>query len=322
MSQDLKKGARVYAQNINKQAKSINACAIITISADVPASVLPYVEKSGAPVGEICTSNTKKTAFFRSFVLPFYPSTLARPLSDGAKWEAVAFTTNKERAQAFTENSASVESFRNCGELVQEFGKATGEHGALRSVYFYRIRKELRDVVLQDNGAAGKVFKVDEKTGKRAKEVHEVREYVCARGGVYTLQEARQYYFEALGVPAAIAAEAEQEAAEKAAAAVMRAEQAKARAEAAAVKALENAKKLQAAAAAKAEAAEQEQSAQGMTAAEAQKIEQAKAEAKAAKEAEKTENESRKKGELSKKPCKNTMKQAANELHNYERVQK
>ena len=312
MSQ-LSKGAKEYARNINKEAKSINACAIICLSADVPQSIKEYVTKSGAPVGDSeHSSNAKKIAFFRSVVLPFFPSCSVSSVG------GVVFNRNKERAATFDE-STSAEAFRNCGTLLYEDG-AKGANG-LKTRYFYRELSERKKRIKQDLGAAGRIYETDA-SGNVIYDVIKYREYVCARGGVYTLQEARRYYFEALGVPAAIAAEAEQEAAEKAAAAVMRAEQAKARAEAAAVKALENAKKLQAAAASKAEAAEQEQSAQGMTAAEAQKIEQAKAEAKAAKEAEKTENESRKKGELSKKPCKNTMKQAAKELHNYERVQK
>ena len=303
MSQ-ISKGAKEYARNINKEAKNLNTCAIICLSADVPQSIQEYVTKSGAPVGDSeHSSNAKKIAFFRSVVLPFFPSCSISSVG------GVVFNRNKERAATFDE-STSAEAFRNCGALFYEDG-AKGANG-LKTRYFYREQSERKKRIKQDLGAAGRIYETDA-SGNVIYDVVKYREYVCSRGGVYTLQEARQYYFEALGVPAAIAAAAEAEAAEKAAAAVMRAEQAKARAEAAAVKALENAKKLQAAAAAKAEAAEQEQSAQGMTAAEAQKIEQAKAEAEAAKAAEAAEAASKRKGENVRKKA-NTKTKASEQV--------
>lgn len=291
--------------------KSFNAAAVVVLSTDRDPVLVPYFAAAGAPATDATKQAQKDWA--RAAVMPFLPACTIAAIG------GVTFTTNKEKAHTFEEGTAA-DAFRNCGALSSELGaKIADDKG--RAVYFYRERQKRVPRIKQDLGAAGKIYETD-KSGARVFDLVTVREYICKRGDVYPAAEFIAALFLALGVTQAIAAEAAEAMKEKAAKAIQAAEQAAARAADTAKKAAEQAKKAKARAAEKEKAAADKAAAEGMTAAEAAEIVGKAESRKAAEQGEKAETASRANGELSKKPCKNTMKQAAKELHNYERVQK
>lgn len=291
--------------------KSFNAAAVVVLSTDRDPVLVPYFAAAGAPATDATKQAQKDWA--RAAVMPFLPACTIAAVG------GVAFTTNKEKAQTFEEGTTA-DAFRNCGALSSELGANMGD-GKGRAVYFYRERQKRVPRIKQDLGAAGKIYETD-KSGARVFDLVTVREYICKRGDVYPAAEFIAALFLALGVTQAIAAEAAEAMKEKAAKAIQAAEQAAARAADTAKKAAEQAKKAKARAAEKEKAAADKAAEKGMTAAEAAEIVGKAESRKAAEQGEKAETASRANGELSKKPCKNTMKQAAKELHNYERVQK
>jgi len=290
----LTKAANEYGKNIATEFKKFSTGSAAALSAERPEYLLPYFPED-VPARD--ASEREKTNWAYKNIMPFMPATIAAPLCMDDRWTSVRFVTKKEQAARFIEGKATPQMFRNCGALQMEIGTATGENGALRTVYFYRIKKKPVPVVLKDNGAAGKVYKVDEKTGKRAFELVEYREYIAPRGDVYTLNEIKNALFECLGIPQAIAEEALQAAELKAAKAVQAADIAAARAKAAAESAKANAANAKKRAADKEKAAKAEQAAKGMTAEQAAEIVQKNAEKVASEQAEQIEGESIKAGE-------------------------
>lgn len=289
----LTKSAKAQKSNIQSIARGFNFLGLACIEAARVAELQKFFEGAGVPAAD--ASNTEKKAWLRANVSPLLPQ-----LFNGAKWVAAILGTNKEHAHRFNEGESDCT--KNCGTLAQEFGTATGEKGALRSLYLYEERTKRVPRIKQDFGTAGKIYETD-KSGARVFDLVPVRYYVCDRpkgsdgGDLYTLQEIVAAFFLALGIPQAIAAEAAEAAQLKAAKAVAAAEQAAARAKTTADNAKANAKKMAERATEKAKAAKAEQTAQGMNAEQAQKIVQADAERKAAEQAEKSEGESMKAGE-------------------------
>lgn len=309
MSQ-LTKSAKAQKSAILANFRSFNVGAVAVLTAERQDFLTPYFERSGVPA--VSASRSALIGWARANMLPLLPACTI--------FGGVAFTTNKEKAYRFEEGTTD-NAFRNCGALSSELGAKLAEDKG-RAVYFYRLRSKRVPVVLADNGAAGKVYKVDEKTGARVYEVVTFREYITKRADTFTPAEMVGAFFSACGIPAAIAAEAAEALQLKAAKAAKAAEDAAARAAATAADAAKRAAAAEIRAAEKAEKAAEVVGACGLTAAERSEILTAYAQKQAAKQGEKAETASRVKGELSKKPCKNTMKQAAKELHNYERVQK
>lgn len=310
MSQ-LTKAAKAQKKAFLADFRSFNAAAVVFLSTDRDAVLVPYFEKAGAPSTDASKQAQKDWA--RENVMPLLPFSTLSAVG------AVTFTSNKEKALIFDEGTTA-DAFRNCGALVSELGANMGD-GKGRAVYFYREKQKRVPRVKQDLGAAGKIYETD-KSGARVFDLVTVREYICQRGDTYPAAEFIAALFLALGISQAIAAEAAEAMKEKAAKAIQAAEQAAARAADTARKAAEQAKKAKARASEKEKAAAEKAAAEGMTAAEAAEIVSKAESKKAAEQGEKAETESRKNGEQSKKPCKETMKQAARELHSYERVQK
>lgn len=286
MSQ-LTKSARAQKKQIIANFRTFNFGAVATLGAARAEFLTPYFERAGVP--EIGASNSACIKWARANMLPLLPACTIAAVG------GVSFTTNKEKALTFEEGT-SADAFRNCGALSSELGANMGE-GKGRAVYFFRERSRLVDVVLQDNGAAGKVFKVDEKTGKRAKEVQKFREYITKRADSFTPAEMADAFLAACGVPAAIAAEAAQALAEKAAKALYKAEQAAAAAATTAEKAQEQAKKASERAQEKAAKAAEVAAAEGMTSEQAAQIVNEAEARKAAEQAEQAEQASKAKGE-------------------------
>ena len=305
MSQ-LTKSARAQKKQIIANFRTFNFGAVATLGAARAEFLTPYFEAAGVP--EIGASNSACIKWARANMLPLLPACTISSVG------GVCFTADKSKAQTFEEGT-SAEAFRNCGALSSELGASLGE-GKGRAVYFFRTRSRLVDVVLQDNGAAGKVYKVDEKTGKRAKEVQEFREYITKRADTFTPAEMADAFLAACGVPAAIAAEAAQALSEKAAKAVHAAEVAAHTAANTAAKAQEQASKAQERAQAKAAKAAEvlaEKAAEGMTSEKAAEIVNAIEARKAAEQAERAEAESKRKGENVRKKA-NTKTKASEQV--------
>ena len=296
MSQ-LTKAAKAQKREFVQEYKSINSIADAILSAARVAEVVPFFEAAGVP--DINASKSKKISFVRSSVLSLLPS------FGGA---GVVFSTNKEKAQTFSE-SATAADFTNCGELGRELGTMTDKG---RAVYFFRTRSRLDYVIAEDRGKAGKLYKLDEK-GERVREVVTFREYVCARGNTYNAAEVADALLSFLGVPAAIAKEAAEKLAEKAAKALYKAEQAAAAAATTAEKAQEQAKKASERAQEKAAKAAEVAAAEGMTSAQAAEIVGKLESEKAAKAAEQAEQASRAKGEQVRKKA-NTKTKASEQV--------
>lgn len=279
MAQLTKKSVNAQKQAIKQEFLSFNSCAAAVLNVAPNEDVAPYYTAAGVPAKD--ESNTAKVAYMRAHVLPMLPQTSA-----GAP---VVFTTNKARALNWLENESPV--FINCGELHREYGNASGEFGSLRPVYFYRERVVFSSVVLKDNGAAGKVYKVE--NGARVKETRTVREYVAARTA-YTLTSKDgtgliDLFFTFLGIPAALAEQAAAKAAEKAAKAVVAAEQAAVKAAATAKDAQTKADEMKARAKDKRKAAAAVASEKGLTSEQAAEIIAKAAPEQAAEQAEQAE---------------------------------
>lgn len=310
MSQ-LTKSAKAQKNAFLASFKSFNAAAVVILSTERESVLVPYFEKAGAPATDASKQAQKDWA--RAAVLPFLPACTIAAVG------GVAFTTNKEKAHTFEEGTTA-DAFRNCGVLSSELGAKIAEDKG-RAVYFYREKQKRVPRIKQDLGAAGKIYETD-KSGARVFDLVTVREYVCTRGDVYPAAEFIAALFLALGVTQAIAAEAAEAMREKAAKAIQAAEQAAARAAATAAKAAEQAKKAKERANDKKKAAAEKAAAEGMTAEEAQKVVQAATAKQAAEQAEKAEQASKAKGECCKGSCKQTKKENARDLHNYEKMTK
>lgn len=302
MSQ-LTKSAKAQKTAFMASFKTFNAAAVVLLSTDRDPVLLPYFAAAGAP--DTDASNQTQKDWARANVLPFLPSCTISAVG------GVTFTTNKEKAHTFEEGTTA-DAFRNCGALSSELGANMGE-GKGRAVYFFRERSKRVPVVVADNGAAGKVYKVDEKTGARVYEVVTFREYVCKRGDVYPAAEFIGALFLALGVTQAIAAEAAEAMKEKAAKAIQAAEQAAARAADTAKKAAEQAKKAKARANDKRKAAAEKAAAEGMTSEQAAEIVGKAESRKAAEQGERAEGESIKAGENVRKKA-NTRTKASQQI--------
>lgn len=302
MSQ-LTKAAKAQKKQIISNFRTFNFGAVATLGAARAEFLAPYFESAGVP--QIGASNSACIKWARTNMLPLLPACIISGVG------GVAFTPNKEKALTFEEGT-SADAFRNCGVLSSELGANMGE-GKGRAVYFFRERSRLVDVVLQDNGAAGKVFKVDEKTGKRAKEVQRFREYITKRADTFTPVEMADAFLTACGVPAAIAAEAAQALAEKAAKSVRAAEVAASTAASTAARAAEQAKKASERAQEKAAKAAEVRAAEGMTSEQAAKIVNEAVARKATEQAEQAEKASKEKGENVRKKA-NTRTKASQQI--------
>ena len=308
MSQ-LTKSAKAQKSNIKSIARGFNFLGLACIEAARVAELQKFFEGAGVPDSD--ASNTEKKAWLRDNVSPRLPQ-----LFNGTKWVAAVLGTNKKNAHRFNEGESDCT--KNCGTLEQEFGTATGEMGALRSLYLYEERIKRVPRIKQDLGSAGKIYETD-KNGARVFDLVSIRYYVCDRpkgsdgGDLYTLPEIMDAFFLALGIPQAIAAEAAEAAQLKAAKAVAAAEQAAARAKTTADKAKANAKKMAERATEKAKAAKAEQAANGMDSEQAQKIVNEAEARKAAEQAEQAEQASKAKGENVRKKA-NTKTKASEQV--------
>lgn len=286
MSQ-LTKSASAQKKQILVNFRSFNVGAVAVLTAARCEYLTPYFERVGVPT--VSASRSALISWARANMLPLLPACTIQAVG------GVCFTTNKEKALTFEEGT-SADAFRNCGALSSELGANMGE-GKGRAVYFFRERSKRVPVVVADNGAAGKVYKVDEKTGARVYEVVTFREYITKRADAFTPAELVGAFFSACGIPAAIAAEAAEALQLKAAKAAKAAEDAAARAAATAADAAKRAAAAEIRAAEKAEKAAEVVGACGLTAAERSEILTADAQKQAAKQAEQAEQASKAKGE-------------------------
>lgn len=307
----LTKSAKAQKSAFLANFKSFNSAAVVILSTERESVLVPYFSAAGAPATDASKQAQKDWA--RAAVLPFLPACSISAVG------GVTFTSNKEKAYTFEEGTTA-DAFRNCGALSFELGTKIADNKG-RAVYFFREKQKRVPRVKQDLGAAGKIYETD-KSGARVFDVVTVREYICKRGDVYPAAEFIAALFLALGVTQAIAAEAAEAMKEKAAKAIQAAEQAAARAAATAAKAAEQAKKAKERANDKKKAAAEKAASEGMTAEEAAKIVNEAAARKAAEQAEKAEQASKAKGEGCKGSCKQTKKENARDLHNYEKMTK
>jgi hypothetical protein len=305
------KSANAQKKNIKAYASGFYFLGLACIEAERESVLADYYKAAGVPKEN--ASKTSKKAWLDEKLAHAFAQ-----LFNGEKWRGAVLVTKKESAYQFTESENVLTNCKNLDGLQIEYGKATGKDGALRTVYMYKEFSRLVPVVIQDNGAAGKVYKVGE-DGKRERVKETYKKYVSLRATdkngseLYTLEEMIQVFLHVLGVPQALAQQAAERLQLKAAKAVTAAEQAKAIAANVAAKAKEQAAQAEEKAKAKADAAKAEQAAQSMTAAQAQEIVQAAEQAKAAEQAEKAEAKSRKRGENVRKRS-NTQTKASKQL--------
>lgn len=302
MSQ-LTKSASAQKKQILVNFRSFNVGAVAVLTAERVPFLSSYFERAGVPAEG--ASRSALVGWARANMLPLLPACTIQAVG------GVCFTTNKEKALTFEEGT-SADAFRNCGTLSSELGANMGD-GKGRAVYFFRERSKRVPVVVADNGAAGKVYKVDEKTGARVYEVVTFREYITKRADTFTPAEMVGAFFSACGIPAAIAAEAAQALAEKAAKAVHAAEVAASTAANTATRAQEQAKKASERAQEKAAKAAEVRAAEGMTSEQAAKIVNEAEERKAAEQAEQAEQASKAKGENVRKKA-NTKTKASEQV--------
>ena len=302
MSQ-LTKSASAQKKQILVNFRSFNVGAVAVLTAERVPFLSSYFERSGVPAEG--ASRSALVGWARANMLPLLPACTIQAVG------GVCFTTNKEKALTFEEGTTA-DAFRNCGALSSELGANMGE-GKGRAVYFFRERSKRVPVVVADNGAAGKVYKVDEKTGARVYEVVTFREYITKRADYFTPAEMVGAFFSACGIPAAIAAEAAQALAEKAAKAVHAAEVAASTAANTATRAQEQAKKASERAQEKAKKAAEVRAAEGMTSEQAAKIVNDAEARKAAEQAEQAEQASKAKGENVRKKA-NTKTKASEQV--------
>lgn len=308
----LTKSAKAQKSNIKAYASGFYFLGLACIEAAREEGLKEYYNLAGVPA--VNASNKAKKAWLDEKISPAFGQ-----LFNGRKWVGAVLQTKKEKSFSFIESEDIASNCKNINGLQVEYGKSTGKEGALRSAFLFIECQKLVDIVLQDNGAAGKVFKVDEKTGKRARKKVTYKKYVTLRPidksgkELYTLEDFIDVFFRVLGIPQAIAAEIADRAQLRAAKTIAAANQAAAVAAAAAAKANADAVKADEKAKAKADAAKATQAKQGMTAAQAQKIVQADAERKAAEQAEKNEGESMKAGENVRKKA-NTKTKASQQV--------
>ena len=302
MSQ-LTKSASAQKKQILVNFRSFNVGAVAVLTAERVPFLSSYFERAGVPAEG--ASRSALVGWARANMLPLLPACTIQAVG------GVCFTTNKEKALTFEEGT-SADAFRNCGALSSELGANMGE-GKGRAVYFFRERSKRVPVVVADNGAAGKVYKVDEKTGARVYEVVTFREYITKRADTFTPAEMVGAFFSACGIPAAIAAEAAQALAEKAAKAVHAAEVAASTAANTATRAREQAEKASERAQEKAKKAAEVRAAEGMTSEQAAKIVNEAETRKAAEQAEQAEQASKAKGENVRKKA-NTKTKASQQV--------
>ena len=300
MSQ-LTKAAKAQKSAILANFRTFNVGAVAVLTAERAEFLQPYFERAAVPA--VSASRSALIGWARSNMLPQLPA------CEG--FGGVCFTTNKEKAHTFAEGF-DVSAFRNCGELSAEIGAKLAE-GAPRSCYFYRVRFKRVPVVLVDNGAAGKVYKVTEDGKSRVFDIVEYREYIAERSDSFSPAELVGAFFSACGIPAAIAAEAAEALQLKAAKAAKAAEDAAARAAATAADAAKRAAAAEIRAAEKAEKAAEVVGACGLTAAERSEILTADAQKQAAKQAEQAEKASKAKGENVRKKA-NTKTKASEQI--------
>lgn len=314
----LTKANKAQKSAAKQEHGSFNVCAISVIKSLyndrgewAQPDLAQYLDRAAVPAYDTTAKDVESRQACKDYARENI-SCLLPAVCVGGSWSHVVFTRNKKHAAQFVEGRTSAESFRGCGDLSAEFGAATGENGALRSVYFYVEKQELKPIVDKDYGKAGKIYKTNE-NGDVLREPVKYREYVAYRGGVYTIAEIYDAFAVFFGIPQAIAAEHAEAMQLRAAKLLQGANVAAAKASAAAAAVAEQAKAAKAKAAETKKKAAETAAAVGMSAEQAAEIVSKAESEKAAKAAEQAEQASKAKGENVRKKA-NTRTKASEQV--------
>lgn len=315
----LTKANKAQKSAAKQEHGSFNVCAISVIKSLyndrgewAQPDLAQYLDRAAVPAYDTTAKDVESRQACKDYARENI-SGLLPAVCVGGSWSHVVFTRNKKHAAQFVEGRTSAESFRGCGDLSAEFGAATGENGALRSVYFFRTIQERKPIILHDNGAAGKVYKTTDDGKSRVFETVNVREYVAYRGGVYTIAEIYDAFAVFFGIPQAIAAEHAEAMQLRAAKLLQGANVAAAKASAAAAAVAEQAKAAKAKAAETKKKAAETAAAVGMSAEQAAEIVSKAESKKAAEQGEQAEQASKAKGENVRKKA-NTRTKASEQV--------
>ena len=315
----LTKSAKAQKTNIVAHASGFFFLGLACIEAAREEDLQEYYKRAGVPA--INASNKAKKEWLSEFLSP-----ALMQINIGGSWVGAILSTRKDNAHTFAEGAA-IEAVKNASGLQVEYGSKAAEDKP-RTAFVYIVCKKREKVVKQDLGAAGKIYELEE-DGKTVKtKIVEYNKYICKRptdkngNELYKLDELISAFFSVLGIPAAIAKEAAARTQLRAAKAVEAAHLAEIAAKQTAERAKEAAEAAEQRKADKAEAAAKAEADNKMTKAEAHEIVQAAENDKAAKEAAKAEKKQRQSGKQRKGSCKQTKKDNAHDLHNYEKIVK
>ncbi len=210
VSAQLKQARKQQVKEITLEAFSLRAALIACVRANRVPALEKFYKSAGVPNADASNSNIEDWGFkaIRE-ILPHY--------YDGDKYKQIALTRDATKAVKFTE-SDEVGVIKNVDGVESKTLPVCVE-GALHVRLFYVTRKTKVPQYIKLRYPDGTMHDVPEydKQGKRVYKDGMVAEYICVGAGRYSINQVSGAFLKLIGVPAAIAAAENEEAALRAA---------------------------------------------------------------------------------------------------------